>query len=218
MDVMKLMQERHTVRNYLDREIPEDIRAELQSKVGRLNEKSGLNMQLFFNEPECFQTGMSRYGSFSGVVNYLSIVGEKSSDLEEKSGYYGMLFVLYAQSLGLNTCFVALTHGKSHAVIGRGEKESMIITLGYGVNQGFPHRGKSVTELCSITVPAPDWFKKGMIGAALAPTAMNQQKFLITYDGEHLEAKVDGMGFYTKVDLGIVKCSFELASGHKFDE
>lgn len=218
MDILELMRERHTVRNYLDREIPQDIQIQLQAEVDRLNAKSGLHMQLLFNEPDCFQTGMSRYGSFSGAVNYLSIVGEKSSQLEEMSGYYGMMFVLYVQSLGLNSCWVALTHGKSHATVNRGEKESIVICFGYGVNQGFPHQGKPVTELCSITVPAPDWFKRGMIGASLAPTAMNQQKFLITYDGKHLRAKVSARGFYTKIDLGIVKCCFELASGHTFEK
>ena len=52
----------------------------------------------------------------------------------------------------------------------------------------------------------------------LSPTAVNQQKFLISYDGKKLSAKVNGRGFFSKVDLGIVKCDFELASGHTFDE
>jgi hypothetical protein len=64
----------------------------------------------------------------------------------------------------------------------------------------------------------PDWFKTGMEAACLSPTAMNQQKFLISWDGEKLSAKVKGLGVYKKLDLGIVKHDFELASGHKFDE
>lgn len=218
MDIMKVMQERHTVRNYLDKAIPLDIRDQLRAEVDKVNAESGLHMQLIFDEPGCFQTGMSRYGSFSGVQNYLAIVGKKSPDLEERAGYYGTKIVLFAQSIGLNSCWVALTHGKSKAVINKGEKEAVLVTLGYGVNQGHPHPSKPISELCRVSEPVPDWFKRGMIAAALAPTAVNQQKFLITYDGQKLKAEIPARGWYTKIDLGIVKCSFELASGHTFDE
>ena len=58
----------------------------------------------------------------------------------------------------------------------------------------------------------PDWFKSGVEAELLAPTAMNQQKFLFSFDGNRVSAKA-GMGFYTKVDLGIVKYHFEVGAG-----
>ncbi|MGM9590948.1 MAG: nitroreductase family protein, partial [Faecousia sp.] len=39
-------------------------------------------------------------------------------------------------------------------------------------------------------------------------------KFVFTYADEKVSAKA-GMGFYAKVDLGIVKYHFELGSGKK---
>ena len=45
-----------------------------------------------------------------------------------------------------------------------------------------------------------------------APTAMNQQKFLISYEDKKVNAKSLG-GFYSKVDLGIVKYHFEVSAG-----
>lgn len=48
----------------------------------------------------------------------------------------------------------------------------------------------------------------------LAPTAVNQQKFRFELDGEKVSAVSTG-GFYSKIDLGIVKYHFEAASGHK---
>lgn len=45
-----------------------------------------------------------------------------------------------------------------------------------------------------------------------APTAMNQQKFKIMRSGNKVTAKA-GMGFYTKIDLGIVKYNFEIGAG-----
>lgn len=58
----------------------------------------------------------------------------------------------------------------------------------------------------------PDWFKNGVEAALLAPTAMNQQKFMFTLSGRKVSAKA-GMGFYTKLDLGIVKYHFEIGAG-----
>ena len=46
----------------------------------------------------------------------------------------------------------------------------------------------------------------------LAPTATNQQKFLLTLEGDKVTAKA-GKGFYTKMDLGIVKYHFEIGAG-----
>ena len=43
---------------------------------------------------------------------------------------------------------------------------------------------------------------------------MNQQKFLFTQDGNKVSAKA-GIGFYTKVDLGIVRYHFEVGAGMK---
>lgn len=38
-----------------------------------------------------------------------------------------------------------------------------------------------------------------------------------SWDGTKLTARLNGSGFFSKVDLGIVKCDFELASGHTID-
>ena len=126
--------------------------------------------------------------------------------------------VLLAQSLGINSCWVGMTHGKSDAIVNKDEKQVIVVSLGYGENQGVAHKSKPMDKLCSVTGDVPTWFHTGMEAAMLSPTAVNQQKFLISYDGKKLSAKVNGRGFFSKVDLGIVKCDFELASGHTFDE
>ena len=60
----------------------------------------------------------------------------------------------------------------------------------------------------------PTWFKNGMIAAMMAPTALNQQKFFVEKDGEAAVITAR-RGPFSRVDLGIVKYSFEAASGHK---
>ena len=81
---------------------------------------------------------MAKYGKFSGVSNYIAIVGKKSKNFSELAGYYGERIVIKAQQLGLNTCWVALTYKKVPTAlnINKGEKLLLVISLGYGKNQG----------------------------------------------------------------------------------
>ena len=81
MDDLSIMKSRHSVRQYTDAPLSKDIQKELNEKAAELNQESGLHMQLFFNEPKCFDSLFSHYGKFSGVSNYLAIVGKKGSDL-----------------------------------------------------------------------------------------------------------------------------------------
>lgn len=211
--MMELMKARHSVRQYLDKPIPEDIRRQLDEYTAQLNRHGNLNMQIIYDEPECFNSRLAHYGRFEGCSNYIAVIGKKAADLDERAGYYGELLVLKAQELGLNTCWVALTHGKSQAVINEGETEVIIISLGYGKTQGHPHKGKSPSDVSNITSTSPEWFKKGVEAALLAPTAVNQQKFRFTLNGNTVSAKHGLMGSCLKIDLGIVKCHFELGAG-----
>ncbi len=210
------MKARHSVRQYLEKTIPEAIRAELDGYVETLNRESGLHIQILYDEPECFGARMAHYGRFENCANYIAMVGKKSADLDERCGYYGELLVLKAQELGLNTCWVALTHGKSKAVVGRDETEVIIISLGYGKTQGSERKSKSPEEVSNLTDTSPDWFRAGVEAALLAPTAINQQKFKFTLeqDGKVL-AKAGLVGPCLKIDLGIVKCHFELGAGRE---
>ena len=212
-DMMELMKSRHSVRQYLDKTIPENVRSELDAYAAQLNEQGGLRMQIVYDEPECFNSRMAHYGKFENCKNYIAMIGRKAPDLDERCGYYGELLVLKAQELGLNTCWVALTHGKSKAVVADGETEVIIVALGYGKTQGSPRKSKAASDVSNLTVSSPEWFQRGVEAALLAPTAVNQQKFSFKVDGNRVSAKVGLMGTCLKIDLGIVKCHFELGAG-----
>lgn len=156
---------------------------------------------------------MAHYGKFTCVKNYIALVGKKSSNLDEKLGYYGEKLVLKAQELGLNTCWVALTHGKSKAEIRSGEKLVCLISLGYGSVPGVEHKNKPLKDVCNHKDNMPEWFLRGMEAALLAPTAMNQQKFYLELLADGAVKATYGKSFYTKLDLGIVKYHFELGAG-----
>ena len=215
MEILEVMKERHSVRQYSDQKIEEEKRGKLQQMVEECNRETGLHIQILFDEPTCFNSFMAHYGTFSGVGNYIALVGKKDASLDEKAGYYGEKLVLAAQEMGLNTCWVAMTHGKSKAIIDVGEKQVCLIALGYGMTQGVEHHMKELKEVCSCSENMPGWFAKGMEAVMLAPTATNQQKFYFTLNGEEVSAAVKGSGFYTKMDLGIVKYHFEAVTGRK---
>ena len=214
MDIIQLIGERHSVRRVLGIKIPDDVRGTLDSYVSELNEKSGLHIQIVYDEPDCFSSFMAKYGGIRGCNDYISLVGKKSSDLDEKCGYFGELVVLKAQELGLNTCWTALSHGKTKAVIRGGEEESIVIALGYGATQGAVRRSKKPQDVSNISESSPEWFRRGVDAALLAPTAINQQKFYLELTDEgKVSATAGRVGPCLKIDLGIVKCHFELGAG-----
>lgn len=213
MEFFDMIKARHSVRSYKQTPIEQEKKDILEQMIRTFNEKAGLHIQIFYDEPACFDSRMAKYGKFSGVNNYICMIGPKSSSLEEKLGYYGEQLVLKAQQLGLNTCWVAMTHGKSKAIINKGEKEVCIISLGYGETQGVSHKIKDISAVSNYEPGMPDWFLNGVNAALLAPTAMNQQKFHFELqDGNKVKA-TNGMGFYAKTDLGIVKFHFEQIAG-----
>jgi hypothetical protein len=232
MTLLEAISARHSVRKYLDKKIPADIIAALQDKIAECNKIGHLNIQLVQNETKAF-TGMLSYGSFSGVKNYLVMVGKKAKDLDERVGYYGEQLVLFAQTLGLNTCWVGLSYRKVPEAynVGKYEKFVCMIALGYGETHGVPHKIKSVEQVSNASDITPSWFRKGVETALLAPTAVNQQKFSFEYvgmskgGGLDVDNIVEGTrhqvrakrGFsmigYTQMDLGIAKYHFEVGAG-----
>lgn len=220
MTLLEAISARHSVRKYIDKDIPAELIAALQDKIAECNKDGNLNIQLVQNETRAF-TGMLSYGQFSGVKNYLVMVGKKSKDLDERVGYYGEQLVLLAQILGLNTCWVGLSYRKVPEAynVGKDEKLVCMIALGYGETQGVGHKTKSVEEVSNASDITPSWFKNGVEAALLAPTAVNQQKFSFEYIGmsnnRHQVRAKKGISLvgYTLLDLGIAKCHFEIGSG-----
>ena len=169
-----------------------------------------------WTRPSGFDSRLAHYGSFRSVNDYIVLAGKPCPDFDYLCGYYGEKLVLYAQQLGLNTCWTALTFNKKHVreLVREGETLCMAIALGYGQTQGTARRSKSAAEVTERADNAPDWFAAGVEAALKAPTAVNQQKFVFSLDGGEPVVRVKGLGACTRVDLGIVACHFELASGH----
>lgn len=206
--------QRHSVRQYTDKPIEAPVLTALYDEIENCNWEGGLSIQLVVDEPKAFSGLLAHYGRFRGVTNYLALVGTKRDNLEELCGYYGERLVLKAQQLGLNTCWAAVSYKKIPGAfsVKEGEKLTAVIALGYGKTQGSAHRSRKAAAVSRGGSDAPSWFWKGVEAALAAPTAMNQQQFRLTYEGGRVRAEA-GIGFFSRLDLGIVKYHFETGAG-----
>lgn len=208
---------RHSVRRYQEKPIEAEIIKQLNEEIALCNQEGGLHIQLVTDEPKAFSSKMATYGKFSGVSNYLAMVGPKGAD--EAIGYYGERLVLLAQTLGLNSCWVGLsfTRQPDRYQVPNGEKLHCVISLGYGLNPGVQHPMRAMEKFVKLNGDGemPDWFRRGMEAVMLAPTAVNQQKFEFELVNDHTvaaRARFTLIG-YGQMDLGIAKYHFEVAAG-----
>lgn len=215
MDLMQAINERHSVRVYDGKPLDDVITAALERLITTFNAESGLNMQLIQNESKAFSGLKARYGKFKGVKNYIALIGRKGPDLEEMCGYYGEMLVLEAQTLGLKTCWVGGTYRKipKAMMIEKGEKLVAVIAVGTSDENGSQHKNKEFNEVSKTIGAMPEWYAKGVEAALLAPTAINQQKFVFELTPDEKVKVTASFGPFSKVDIGIVKRHFEIGSG-----
>ena len=213
MDFDQAIRERHSVRQYTDRKIEGDVLERLQEEITKVNSESGLSIRLFLDEPKAFGGFMTKgFTKFRNAVNYISIIGPDTDDLNVRAGYYGEHLVLFAQTLGLNTCWAMLA-GKKQAKreMDDGMRTVINISVGYGENQGVPHKSKPITAFGEVE-GAPEWFVRGLECAMLAPTGINKQGFRFERDGDAVRA-IGGSSTLSQIDLGIAKYHFEYGAG-----
>lgn len=214
MELMEAVKSRHSVRQYTDRPIPAEVLEVLEAETAACNREGGLHIQLVSGEPDAFRGVLAHYGRFRGVHSYWALIGPRGPGLDEALGYYGERLVLKATQLGLDTCWVALTfrRRRCRCAVAPGEKLVCVVALGYGKTHGVPHKSRPLADVCKAEGEPPAWFRSGAEAALLAPTATNQQRFLLTLTDGGVKAESTG-GFYAKVDLGIVKYHFEIGAG-----
>ena len=221
MTLLEAIQARHSVRAYTGQPLTDADAQALQEKIDEVNRVGRLHIQLIRNEPKAFLGPFARYGKFRNVTDYLVMAGVKADDLDERIGYYGEQLVLLAQTLGMNTCWVGLSYTKipNTYILNDGEVIQAYISIGYGETQGVSHKIKRIEQVSNVSDSTPDWFRRGVEAALLAPTAINQQKFSFEYlgmtDGHHRVRAKKGFSLvgYTHMDLGIAKYHFEIAAG-----
>lgn len=204
---------RHSVRAYENRAIEPEKQQKLEALCAQANAEGNLHLQFLADAGKTFSRLLSKAMGLGSAPSVIACVGPDDSTLDQRVGYYGERIVLAAQQMGLNTCWAG-TFSKENipAQIESGERVVLVIAIGYGATQGKSRRSKKPEQVSNVTESSPEWFRKGVELALLAPTAVNQQKFEITLEPDQSITFTDKGGILSKVDLGIIQYHFELAA------
>ncbi|MBO7336669.1 MAG: nitroreductase [Lachnospiraceae bacterium] len=213
MNDIEAVKARHSVRNYKPERIPEDKVKLIREKIDELNKEGNLRLQFIENAEKTFNKLMNRAMGLNSAPSVIACVGPDDEGLDERVGYYGEQLVLFIQTLGLNTCWAGTFNRKNIAAeVGEGERLVISIAAGFGEDQGRPRKSKTAEEVIEAKGDRPEWFDRGVELALLAPTAINQQKFVIRLNDDETVSFIDKGGVLSKVDLGIVRCHFEIGA------
>ncbi len=87
MTIEDAMLQRHTTRSYDGRAIEGDVLDELKALIDKLNAEGNLHMQLVNGRDNAFDDFVIHYGKWTGVTNYVALVGPDDELLDEKCGY-----------------------------------------------------------------------------------------------------------------------------------
>ena len=211
MTEIEAIKERHSVRNYKDKEIEQDKIDQLNELIAKCNEEGNIHLQLCVDAGNTYNRLLNKAMGLGSAPSVIACVGPDDDTVEERIGYYGQKVVLFAQQLGLNTCWAGTFNKKGiPADVAPGEKVVITIAIGYGETKGKERKSKKLEQVTSGDNPY--WFNFGVEMALLAPTAINQQKFEIVLEADETVTFKDKGGPYSKVDLGIVKYNFEVGA------
>lgn len=213
MTQIDAIRNRHSVRKYLNKQIEQEKIDRLNEMIAECNKEGNLNLQLIKDAGSTYNKLFNKAVGLGSAPSVIACVGPNDGDLDERVGYFGEKIVLFAQTLGLNTCWTGTFNSKTiPARIGENEGLVIAIAIGYGASQGKERKSKSPNQVIAGDLNKPDWFKFGVEMALLAPTAINQQKFEIGLNDDGTVSFTDKGGILSKVDIGIVRYHFEVGA------
>ncbi len=215
MTEIEAIKARHSVRTYQPKQIEAEKVEKLKALIEECNKEGNLHLQLCEDAGNSFNRLLHRATGLGTAPSCIACVGPDDETLDERIGYFGEKIVLFAQTLGLNTCWVGLYNKKEGAVpaeISEGERLSIVIAIGYGLTQGKERKSKTADQVVAGNSEKPDWFNYGIKMALLAPTAINQQQFEFVLNDDETVEVIDKGGHFSQVDKGIVKYHFEVGA------
>ena len=233
---------RTAIRSYDPEPIDDDTARQIDMLLAPLNLLGDLHIQLVCDRPKVFAEANAS-GHLTNAANYLAIVGPKGDDeAKERAGFYGERAVLAATLRGLGTLWVAGSWDRAeaarHCHIRNGEELYLGVVIGHPEHHverlakpfeelaGFQrtHRETKTYEQFTAGMSdaereaAPAWFRAGVEAAMKAPSAMNRQPVVFSYDAASgtASAHIDpsaGDEHWTFNDLGIAKLHFQIGAG-----
>lgn len=238
----ELIRERKSTRTYSPRPLEPEKKELLERFLEEQTVRSGLRGRFVLLDTlgEGKQK-MGTYGFITGATTYVAGILHQEETDAVRFGEVFETIILYATSLGLQTCWLGGTFQREAFArslkLEEGERLPVISPVGYG--QESPRLGETILRSAIGANGRKSWDKlffheseevsltKGEAGAyaevlemvRLCPSASNKQPWRVVMDHDCFRfylARTPGYGVtgfdLQKNDLGIAKCHFELAA------
>ncbi len=183
---------------------------------------------------QVFKGAIGHYGKIKGATAVIAFIGDNSDfHIQEKVGYTGEGIILEATSLRLGTCWVGGFFRPEVAAllakIKKNEKVFAVTPIGFASEKisleekimtgfGKTHKRKPLNELVKGLEEKqwPEWIKRALEAARLAPSAVNRQPWRFYVDNESITISVDNLkdtyNIPKRLDCGIAMLHIEIAS------
>ena len=207
MKIAPMIPRRRSVRAYKAEAISEAVLADLREKMEKLVPLiPGAKV-----EGRIIPTGHGNFMQKWKTPHFIAIFSDGSDDALLNVGFMYQQLDLYAQSIGLGTCWVGLGSLTNDEPVPEGMKLAVMMAI--GIPDGVPERTpadfkrKSMKEIAD----QPD---DRLEALRLAPSATNSQPWFVTHEGDTLHIwreelgliKQRTLGRMNKIDMGIGLC------------
>ncbi len=207
MNIADMIPHRRSVRAYRAEAIPAATLADLRAYMDKL-------VPLIPGAKVAGRIIPTSHGTFIQkwkTPHFIVIFSESTDDGLINAGFMFQQLDLYAQSIGLGTCWVGLGSLNDAEPIPEGMKVAVMMAI--GVPDGVPQRTpadfkrKAMTEITD----QPD---DRLEALRLAPSATNSQPWFVTHEGDTLHLFREELGLIkqrthgrmNKIDMGIGLC------------
>lgn len=245
--VIKTAKERKSVRNYLEKPLSQADREEIRLCIDYVLGSPSpfgtkIRIRLFDVNEQLDSKKLGTYGVIKNARSYLGVAAEDDDEAMEAVGYTFEKVVLYAQSIGLGTCWLGGTfnRGEFAKAMEVTDREFFPIASPLGYAAPKSHTVDRIMRKAIKADSRKSWetlfFEKDfshplsqqtageyadcLEAVRLAPSAKNAQPWRVVKDGDsfHFYEKRDFGGLkhdIQRLDVGIALCHFELMAKEK---
>lgn len=241
------VENRKSIRTYLEKPVSEEDKEKIRNFISYLETApcpfdAKIRINLFDTGKELDLRKTGTYGVIKNATTYLGICAEEKENSMETVGYIFEKLVLYAQSIGLGTCWLGGTFNKSEFASAMGITEDEFFPIASPLGYPAP-KNHTINKIMRMAIKADSrkpWselffdgsfsvpltkenakdFAYALEMVRLAPSAANKQPWRIVKDGNsfHFFEKKDmppSAHDMQRLDIGIAGCHFELAAKEK---
>lgn len=238
--INEIIKKRHSVRNYENTGISNDVKEKLQAYLDEINNSEGpfggkVKIQLIQKEDTDKAIKLGTYGVIKGANYYLAVAYKKSNYDLEDLGFLFEKVILHCTSLGLGTVWLGGTFNKGNfaRVMQLKEDEMLPIVSPVGIEGGKKSilarmfgsntfRRKDFAQIffnenfdTSLTPEEAKEYNEVLEMVRLAPSAVNKQPWRILKEDNIYHIYSEGKSEISRIDIGICICHFCLSAKEK---